>query len=84
MKPRLLLLPLLLLLFLPADLLAQGCSVCKAAVETNDNGLSGAQAIGHGLNSGILYLMAVPYLLIFFAFRKKIFSFFRELSHAQG
>ncbi|MBT8196156.1 MAG: hypothetical protein HKO56_01160 [Bacteroidia bacterium] len=36
------------------------CAMCKAAVESEaENGGS----IGAGLNSGILYLMAVPYLL---------------------
>lgn len=72
---------LALVLLLPTDLLAQGCSMCKATVESND---AGGTPLGNGLNNGILYLMAVPYVLIFLFFRKRIFSFFRELSHAQG
>tara|TARA_B100001758_G_C18395902_1_gene605892 strand:- start:85 stop:330 length:246 start_codon:yes stop_codon:yes gene_type:complete len=38
------------------------CAMCKAVVETNlENG--GKQ--GAGLNDGILYLMAMPYIAIF-------------------
>jgi len=39
------------------------------------------KGIGEGLNSGIVYLMIAPYLLLatvaFVFFRKKIFAFFR-------
>ncbi len=37
------------------------CAMCKAAVEANlkDGGSAGA-----GLNEGILYLMAIPYIVI--------------------
>ena len=46
-----------------SDLISQ-CAMCKAAVEANlkDGGSAGA-----GLNQGILYLMAMPYvaMLIF-------------------
>ena len=56
----------LLLIFFAIKLNAQ-CAMCKAAVETNlkDGGTAGA-----GLNHGILYLMATPYIamLIFGAF----------------
>lgn len=41
-------------------------------------------SIGDTLNIGILYLMAIPYLIIFIAFRKKIFAFFRELNGMYG
>jgi hypothetical protein len=71
----------------PADLMAQGCAMCKAVVEGGDGGgriLGGEQSIGKGLNSGILYLMAVPYVLLFLLFRKKIVGFFREFAGAQG
>jgi hypothetical protein len=37
------------------------CSMCKAAVESNMN--NNADFVGKGLNQGILYLMAIPYLL---------------------
>ena len=47
-----------LFVFGTAKLNAQ-CAMCKAAVETNlkDGGSAGA-----GLNQGILYLMAMPYI----------------------
>lgn len=72
---------------LPADALAQGCAMCKAVVQSGDASgrvFGGEQAIGRGLNSGILYLMAVPYLLLFLLLRKKIVSFFKEFAGAQG
>jgi hypothetical protein len=73
-------LPLILLLtafLLPqVDLFSQGCSMCtataKGAAETDNS-------IGEQLNVGILYLMAIPYIIIFLVFRKKIVAFFREL-----
>ena len=37
------------------------CAMCKAAAETD---LEGGQGIADGLNEGILYLMAFPYILI--------------------
>ena len=54
------------------------CAMCKASVES---GLKdGKQTVGKGLNDGILYLMAVPYLLLvflgWFFFRDKIRKFF--------
>lgn len=69
---------------LPEALFAQGCSMCKAVAESGTEAFGGEQAIGAGLNSGILYLMAVPYLLLFLLFRKRIAAFFKELSGAQG
>ena len=37
------------------------CAMCKATVE---NGLqNGTSKIGSGLNTGILYLMVIPYIL---------------------
>jgi|TARA_B110000116_G_scaffold231208_1_gene214009 hypothetical protein len=35
------------------------CSMCKAVVEAN---LQSGGSIGAGLNDGILYLMAMPYI----------------------
>ncbi len=47
--------------FTNSDLFAQGCSMCKAVVESNING-GGTEA--SGLNFGILYLMVFPYIII--------------------
>ncbi len=38
------------------------CAMCKAVVESNQKNGGG---IGAGLNSGILYLMAIPYAMVF-------------------
>jgi hypothetical protein len=75
--------PYLLLIFLSfnflifnSDLSAQ-CAMCKQAAETSLK--SNPNSIARGLNSGILYLMAVPYLLIAFIFRKQIKHLFKRL-----
>ena len=78
---------LLLLLVLPPDALAQGCAMCKATVESGQEQtgvFGGQQAVGRGLNKGILMLMVVPYILLFLFFRKRIVGFFKEFSGAQG
>lgn len=35
-----------------------------------------------GINAGILYIMIIPYIILFIIFRKKIFSFLKELKKA--
>ena len=53
----------LIVLFL-ATLMNQAyaqCAMCKSVVESN---IDGGSAIGSGLNDGILYLMAMPYLAL--------------------
>lgn len=51
----------IVLIILPyGDIIAQ-CAMCKAVLETNMQG--GGDAVGGGINSGILYIMAFPYLL---------------------
>lgn len=72
MKTKLLLLAIILF-SVTAEVSAQ-CSMCKAVAQTGDGGGKAA-----GLNPAILYLMAVPYILLFFFFRKKIWSFLKEL-----
>lgn len=47
----------LLVLFFTIDAKAQ-CAMCKAVVE------NGGQEMAEGINSGITYLMAFPYLLV--------------------
>ena len=68
MKARLLILLLVLLVF-PSVSEAQ-CAMCRAVVESESDGKT-AEAI----NNGIVYLMAVPYVLVaglfFFFYRKK-------------
>ena len=48
------------------------CSMCRAVAESSKNGGS---SIANGLNTGILYLMIFPYILIIFAL---IRIYFRE------
>ena len=55
------------------------CAMCKATAETANQNTSGSLA--EGLNTGILYLMLIPYtLLVVLAivfFRKRIANFFK-------
>jgi hypothetical protein len=52
---------ILMLVMASSDLFAQ-CPNCRAAVESGLK--SGATKVGSGLNSGILYLLALPYVLV--------------------
>ena len=49
------------------------CSVCRTSLESD---LKNGGSIATGLNTGILYLMAVPYIILmiggYFAFKKPI------------
>ncbi len=64
---------LLILLFLvsltPSEFSAQ-CAMCKEAASSSLK--SNPTGMARSLNSGILYLMAVPYLMILFIFRKQL------------
>tara|TARA_B100000965_G_scaffold312734_1_gene272573 strand:- start:632 stop:853 length:222 start_codon:yes stop_codon:yes gene_type:complete len=48
------------------------CAMCKAVAESSQN--SGS-SIANGLNTGILYLMIFPYILLLFGL---IFLYFRN------
>ncbi len=49
------------------------CAMCKTSVESD---LAAGGSIGSGLNTGILYLMAIPYFILmigaYFFFKKPI------------
>ena len=60
------------------DLYSQGCSQCKLLAEQGSD-LDEA-SFGSNINSGILYLMAIPYILLFFLFRKRIVRLFKSLT----
>lgn len=59
---------------IPNDAEAQ-CAMCKATVESSQGQTN---SVAGGINQGILYLMAVPYLLIAFIFRKQIINFWNN------
>ncbi|MGB0367214.1 MAG: hypothetical protein ACPGC8_06240 [Flavobacteriaceae bacterium] len=60
MKKKTLLFTLVMLVgfFLPDQVEAQ-CSMCRAVLESEEG-----QATAKGINDGIVYLMAIPYLLV--------------------
>lgn len=67
---------LAVLLFFELHTHAQGCSQCRAQIESSqDEDLT----VGNGINVAILCLMLFPYLILFFIFRKKIVGLLREL-----
>lgn len=53
---------LLLLVFVFAEPAAAQCAMCKASAEAN---LKNGGGDPRGLNAGILYMLAMPYLLVF-------------------
>jgi Na+/H+ antiporter NhaC len=58
----------LIFLFLPQEVGAQ-CAMCRAVLESEDN-----VAAAEGINNGIVYLMAIPYILVgvlfYFVYKK--------------
>ena len=67
---------ILLLGFVVFDMQAQGCSQCKMLAEQSAE--AGEASFGSNINKGILFLMAIPYILLFFLFRKKLAVLFRK------
>jgi len=66
----------LLLVFSNTELVAQGCSQCRLVPQTN---LAHGGTAGASLNPAILYLMAVPYVILFIVFRKKIVTLYKAI-----
>lgn len=54
---------LAIMVLLDAEVMAQ-CAMCRANVKTNLNNSDEIGGVGHTLNNAILYLMAVPYILV--------------------
>ncbi|MEG3657418.1 hypothetical protein V5097_08400 [Arenibacter palladensis] len=69
MKVRYAILLLTLVFLLVPELAQAQCAMCRAVLESE-----GSEAAAKGINNGIVYLMAVPYLLVaglfFFIYRK--------------
>lgn len=57
---RLLIPALLVLQLISVEEVAAQCSMCRRVAESN---LESGEKKGRGLNTGILYLMSVPYLM---------------------
>lgn len=51
----------LLLVVFSTDVEAQ-CAMCKAVLESNMQ--SGEDAMGKGINKGIIYIMFIPYIIM--------------------
>lgn len=51
---------ILVVVLMPVDVMAQ-CPMCRIAAESN---LKAGGTSGAGLNAGILYMLAAPYLLV--------------------
>lgn len=50
------------------------CAMCKATAESS---IGQANSVAGGLNKGILYIMAVPYILLAFIFRKQLLTLWK-------
>lgn len=53
------------------------CAMCKAAAESDLE--HNPDSIAHGLNKGILFLMAIPYIVVGIIFRNEIRQFFHNI-----
>lgn len=77
--------PLLIvfILFLVIDVDAQ-CAMCKENVASSQQNAAGdiSNSFGSGLNTGILFLMAIPYFFLmsiaYIVFKKRIHGFFEK------
>ena len=58
------------------------CAMCKATMEGNEE--INELEFGNSINFGIVFLMIIPYIILFIAFRKKIFKLFRDIKKANG
>ena len=68
---------LVLMITITQSAWTQGCSQCKLLAEQG-SGLEEA-SFGSNINSGILFLMAIPYLILMFLFREQVKNIFSKL-----
>lgn len=66
---------IILAVFAADQVFGQGCSQCKLVAEQGAD-LEEA-SFGSNINTGILYLMIAPYVLLFIVFHKRIIGFFK-------
>ncbi|HEY1039633.1 MAG TPA: hypothetical protein VGF30_09530 [Bacteroidia bacterium] len=76
-KNRLYLAVVVLLLLLVAANAEAQCAMCKAAAESDLE--TNSKSIARGLNKGILFLMAIPYLIVGIIFRKELVAFIKGI-----
>lgn len=57
--------------------MSQGCAQCKLLAEQSNE--VQANDFGRNINTGILFLMAIPYCILMFLFRKQIGRFLKRL-----
>ena len=76
MKKHFFILFFLLVFALVPELAEAQCAMCKASVESS---MGQKNSVAANLNTGILYLMAVPYVLMAFIFRKQIGALWKTL-----
>jgi len=75
MKKHYFIAAIIVLLLMFPDLMDAQCAMCKASVESSQGQKN---SVAGGINHGILYLMAIPYLLIAFIFRKQIVALWKS------
>lgn len=76
MKKYYILFIIIVILVLLPNITEAQCSMCKAAVQSS---MDQENSVARGINKGILYLMAVPYLLLAFIFRKHIVTIWKTV-----
>jgi hypothetical protein len=57
------------------------CAMCKAAAETSVK--ANPKSVAKGLNTGILFLMTIPYLVVGIIFRKELGQFISNLRYKE-
>lgn len=57
------------------------CAMCKAAAESAAE--ANPNSVAKGLNKGILFLMAIPYLVVAIIFRKELAQFFKNIRNKE-
>lgn len=67
---------LLLFMMIVQDGFSQ-CAMCKAAAESNLE--HDPKSIARGLNKGILFLMAIPYVIVGIIYRNEVLMFFKNI-----
>jgi len=76
MKKHFFILLILIALVLLPNITEAQCAMCKASVESSQGQKN---SVAGGINQGILYLMAVPYVLLAFIFRKQLVALWKNV-----